>query len=49
MRVVTEGGVGLADGAKVEVGHAAKGGEKGKGEKKKGAKDEDDKAKDGEK
>lgn len=51
MRVVTEGGVGLADGAKVEVGGA----EKGKGEKKKGAKDEDDKddkddkAKDGKK
>ncbi|HCC58205.1 MAG TPA: efflux RND transporter periplasmic adaptor subunit [Solibacterales bacterium] len=49
MRVVTEGGVGLAGGAKVEVGHAEKAGEKGKGEKKKGAKDEDDKAKDGEK
>ena len=39
MRVVTEGGVGLADGAKVEVGGAGK----GKAEKKKGAKDEDDK------
>ena len=49
MRVVTEGGVGLADGAKVEVGDGEKGGEKGKVEKKKGAKDEDGKARGGEK
>lgn len=40
MRVVTVGGVGLTDGAKVEVGS----GEKEKGGKETGAKDEDEKA-----